>query len=63
MTVAVQPVSSVTLAGTSSRWMRTGTRCGSLTQLKVGLTLASMSPDAERSRSETAAAIAFDLPP
>jgi hypothetical protein len=40
-TVAVIPATSRTPSGTWSMWMRTGTRCASRTQVKIGLTEAS----------------------
>jgi hypothetical protein len=38
--VAVMPAVSTTPGGTSSIWMRTGTRCAKRTQVKMGLTVA-----------------------
>ena len=50
-TVAVRPVTRRTPGGTWSRAIRTGTRCASRTQLKVGLTLARRSlPSCVRDR-------------
>ena len=40
-TVAVIPLTSRTPSGTRSMWMRTGTRCASRTQVKIGFTEAS----------------------
>ena len=60
MTVAVRPGSSCTPGGNGSRWMRTGMRCASRTQLKVGLMLASRFSLALRSRSSIAAGDALD---
>ncbi len=51
ITVHVVPADSSTSAGTSSRWIRTGTRCARRTQLKVGLTSASSSRLSGLSRS------------
>ena len=39
-TVAVMPAERITPGGTSSIWMRTGMRWARLTQVKVGLTVA-----------------------
>ena len=51
LTVAVRPGSRRIPGGNSSMAIRTGTRCASRTQLKVGLTLARRFGPAPRSRS------------